>query len=334
MNLLRLVLASVVLVSHAWSLGGFGDSPTVGHTPLATLAVYGFFGLSGYLIAGSKLRSTAGRYLWHRLLRIMPAYWVMLVVVAFAFAPAAGLLEHGGYNLHQAVGFVTRNIALVVEQPTIGDTLRTAPYGPLWNGSTWTLIYEFLCYLVILALGLCRVLHRPWLVFGAWAACCVALGLHLVPHVLVATVYLPTAVNFLIVFMAGSVLRLVRRRVPLRTDVALLAAVLTVVSLFLPVDPTPVAAFPLCYLLLWLGDTIPASEFLSRNDFSYGVYIWAWPVQQLAVVGHLAAHGVWLYLLACAVVVACLGIASWTQVERRALLLKDWTPRLAPSRSP
>ncbi len=83
LNFLRLVLASTVLLSHAWSFGWFGAEPTVHETTFATIAVYGFFGISGYLIAGSALRNRPGRYLWQRCLRILPGYWVALIVTAF-----------------------------------------------------------------------------------------------------------------------------------------------------------------------------------------------------------------------------------------------------------
>lgn len=50
---------------------------------LGEQAVPGFFCLSGFLIAGSRMRLDLGRFLWHRALRIFPAYWTCLIVVAF-----------------------------------------------------------------------------------------------------------------------------------------------------------------------------------------------------------------------------------------------------------
>ena len=56
LNLIRLVLASAVVVGHATPLGGF--SPNV-LTEISSIAVNGFFVLSGFLIAGSRMRNGA-----------------------------------------------------------------------------------------------------------------------------------------------------------------------------------------------------------------------------------------------------------------------------------
>ncbi len=90
LNFLRLVLALAVVVSHAILLGGFG-SHELFHRPtsLGMVAVYGFFGISGFLIASSASRNTFGHYLWQRCLRILPGFWVCLVVTAFGIALVA-----------------------------------------------------------------------------------------------------------------------------------------------------------------------------------------------------------------------------------------------------
>lgn len=82
LNFLRLVLAVTVVISHASALGGFAGEWIFQRVAVGTLAVYGFFGISGYLIASSALHNSLGRYLWQRFLRIMPGYWVCLVVTA------------------------------------------------------------------------------------------------------------------------------------------------------------------------------------------------------------------------------------------------------------
>ena len=73
LNFLRLGLASVVLLSHAASLGRFGGwAGIVNGTSAAQIALYGFFAISGYLIVQSAIRSTSTGYLWKRTLRIFP----------------------------------------------------------------------------------------------------------------------------------------------------------------------------------------------------------------------------------------------------------------------
>ncbi len=91
LNFLRLVLAIMVVFSHSITVGRFGSEWILGKTTLGTVAVYGFFGISGYLIAGSAARNNAGRYLWQRFLRIFPAFWICLLVTALLFGTIAWL---------------------------------------------------------------------------------------------------------------------------------------------------------------------------------------------------------------------------------------------------
>ena len=85
LNFLRLVLATLVVYDHAVGLGGFGQIWTINDNSIGTLAVYGFFGISGFLIAGSAVRNGPWRYLWQRFLRIFPGFWVCLILTALVF---------------------------------------------------------------------------------------------------------------------------------------------------------------------------------------------------------------------------------------------------------
>ena len=126
LNFLRLVLAGVVLLSHAYAVGGFGNEGILHHTTAGTVAVYGFFGISGYLIAGSATAHSAGRYLWQRFLRILPAFWVSLIVVSFGFALIGWASQHHGaagyfdQRINTPAGFDYNNWLLDMRQFDIG----------------------------------------------------------------------------------------------------------------------------------------------------------------------------------------------------------------------
>ncbi len=93
-NFLRLVLAFIVVISHAIALGNVHVQNGVNQSSFGQLAVYGFFGISGYLIAGSVLRNSVGRYIWQRFLRILPGFWFCLIVTAFGIGFVACRLIH------------------------------------------------------------------------------------------------------------------------------------------------------------------------------------------------------------------------------------------------
>jgi peptidoglycan/LPS O-acetylase OafA/YrhL len=75
LNLVRLLLALTAVLSHSIAIGGYGLEARFHWSTLGTLAVYGFFAISGYLIAASADSHSVGRFVWHRFLRIFPAFW-------------------------------------------------------------------------------------------------------------------------------------------------------------------------------------------------------------------------------------------------------------------
>lgn len=144
LNLVRLLLAVAVIIGHAWILGGFGEGPFPG---LAGWAVNAFFAISGYLITGSRLRSGILKFLMNRVLRIFPAFWVVLVVTASVIAPLVSVVAGESWLFGSATSYVVLNAGLYIFQWGIVDTLSTVPHPGAWNGSLWTLFYEFSAYL-------------------------------------------------------------------------------------------------------------------------------------------------------------------------------------------
>jgi peptidoglycan/LPS O-acetylase OafA/YrhL len=323
LNALRLVLASLVIVSHAWPLGGFGDDPMLGDLNLGAWAVAGFFAVSGWLITSSRLSTGLLDYLWRRFLRIYPAYLVCLVVVSFAFAPLSQLLGNGTFHPADGLSYVVNNIALAMRQGGIGDTLAEVPFPNEWDGALWTLFYEFLCYLGVAALvsALPRRLVRPGALVVLVVAGLVQAGVRW------GGVDAPTLVvdgsmlaGF---FFAGAVLFLYRDRVEVsRRMVAV--AVLALLAVGLLHSGSVLAGLPMAYLCLWLGVRLPLRHVGRPNDVSYGMYIYGFPVQQtLALVGaqRLGVAAFVLLGIGCTVPLAVL---SWFVVEKRAMRHRRW----------
>jgi len=343
LNLLRLVFATAVIFSHAIGLGLFGRDWIGNRTTIGTVAVYGFFAISGFLIAGSAERNSTGRYLWQRCLRILPAFWVCLVVTAFVIGFAGWNHQLHAYHLHGTVsqylhapngplGYVLHNWFLQIRQHVIIATE--------WNGSLWTLVYEFVCYLLLGALAFAGVLrHRRVVVAltaAAWAVealftCIPAFRAHLGPGNNEVTLYL----SLVPLFLTGTLLYLYRDSVP---DSGLLAAasgLLFVSSLWMPVggdipalSPTstsllaPAIALP----VLWLGIHLPFRQLGAANDYSYGLYIYAFPVQVLLALWGVTRWGYLAYAGMGVLATIPLAVASWWLIERPALRLKKWSP--------
>ncbi|WP_431247628.1 acyltransferase family protein [Leifsonia xyli] len=98
------------------------------------------------------------------------------------------------------------------------------------------------------------------------------------------------------------------------------------------------------YFILWLGSAVPGRlrKVGQQNDISYGVYLYAFPVQQTLAYFGLYKLGVVPMILGAAIIVLTLSWLSWRFVESRAMSLKNWGPgrglaywvqRFRPSRS-
>ena len=337
LNFLRLVLATLVIFAHAAVLGGWGElSQRVSF--LSGVAVDGFFAISGFLIARSWNRSRSwARYLWHRFLRIFPAFWVCLAVTALVFGPTLTWLNAGGLSGFWSepggpFSYIAHRVLLIAlpQDEAMALGLQGLHYQS-WNGSLWTLYYEFLCYLVLGLLGSLGLLakrRRRWVLAALVAVWLLAMLRGFAPGVgasIFDTVRVQSFIRFSLMFLAGTVLHLFSERVLMSGCLAVLALASVAASLWLVPDYRATGGLPLAYLVLWCGVRLPIRIGL-RTDISYGMYIYAFPTQQLLVSVGAASLG-WLgYAALGAVATVPLALLSWYAVERPALRLKNWSP--------
>jgi peptidoglycan/LPS O-acetylase OafA/YrhL len=341
---LRLMLAVGVLVSHAWLVGGFGAEPLVGFgdntTTLGTVSVVGFFVLSGMLIARSwTLHPSARAFLRNRALRIMPAFWTCLVVTAAVLGPLCYWESHStisGYpitGVSSAARYVFVNAGLYIRQGGIAGTLDGAifrfppPVGVI-NGSLWTLFYEAVCYLGVMALGIAGLLRPKRRAVPALLT--VGLLLLLVYFVDHSTVVmLPTSIRIihfqvqvLAAFGIGVTMFCFAERIPMGWVPFAAAAGLTVVALY--GGWMNYGGFiPLAYVFVWLGLRLPVRNLEARFDLSYGIYLYAFPIQQLLAIRSWTRWGVGAYIALTIPVVVLAAAASWFLIERPTLRLKS-----------
>jgi len=331
LNAIRLLLAVCVIVSHSWPLGGFGADPGWGPADLGTLAVAGFFAISGWLITASRLSSELPSYAWRRFLRIYPGFAVCLVVVGFGVAPVGSLLGAGSWSPADGSRYVVANAGLFMSSYDVGGSPVDVPFPGAWNGSLWTLGHEAACY-VVLGLLVTVLGRRRWFSAGvvlAWVgSTAMAVG-GVAPSVGVLDA---AFVGLAPWFFAGATLFVLRNRVPLHGALALGSSAMVLAVLWLQADAV-LAALPFGYLILWAGARLPLQAVGRRNDISYGMYIYAFPVQQLLVLLGVAGWGLVPFV---AVSIACtvpLAYLSWVAVERPAQRFRRVADRFPVVRS-
>ncbi|NEA54819.1 acyltransferase [Streptomyces sp. SID13666] len=356
LGLLRLLLASAVVVSHARILGfgdrEFGYAFSSGQIDLGSLAVFGFFVLSGLLITRSGNRLPVGRFLWHRALRLLPGLWVCLTATALVVAPLLYWRQHGstaGYWQHPQgpLAYLRANWAIGISQWGISGVMETAhaqglAFNNAFDGALWSLKYEVLCYLGVALLALTGSLTRARravlavTVLLGWLVLSDAIGNRYMSGALAAKHGGPFDVPLMgaldvdwvvylgFAFALGSLIELYKERVPISDPLAALAAATLLITLsygyFFAIGVPAYA-----YLLLWLAIRLPRplQKVGRTHDYSYGIYIYGFVVEQaLATLGG-ARWGFGAYLglaLGGTLIVAML---SWHLVERPAMRLKD-----------
>ncbi|MEV7135673.1 acyltransferase [Arthrobacter sp. NPDC093128] len=287
LNAVRLFLASTVIVSHSWAIGVFGLEPEAGATTAGVWAVLGFFGISGFLITRSRLSGqTPFRYYRARFLRIFPGFVVCILMVAFVFAPLSLLFDrNGSWSVGDAIRYVISNSALYpphFSQDGVARTLEHVAYPSVWNGSLWTLFWEAACYLAV-GIG-ASVLSRRALRPASLALFVVCAGLRLLHDAdLVDLPALPGRVlSLVIAFAAGATLFLYQDRIKV-TAVTITSALLVLVASVPLGMVQSLGSLPFVFLVMVAGCTLPLTRIGSRYDISYGMYIYAWPVQQFVL---------------------------------------------------
>ncbi|WP_438353530.1 acyltransferase family protein [Microbacterium sp. CJ88] len=323
LNLFRLILAAAVLFAHAFYITGNGTGPMLHGENLGGWAVAGFFVLSGFLITGSRLRHGTGEFLVHRIARIYPAFLVCLVVTAFVFAPVAGLIERGelgGFFTTPVtpLEYIWANIGLQINSYNISWTLGTVPYPGAWNGSLWTLYYEFFCYIIVWTLGFLAIFRKTvWFPIALWV---VSVGIHATMGFwgrLGLDASFGLLFKLLPFFLGGVVAYVVFDRWGMRTWVGIASLIAAAVPIILvPGFGGQLAAPLLAYGLLWLSTVVRQPRLIATHDVSYGFYIYAWPTAQLLVLVGAAGLGIWGFMAVNVLATLVFAAASWFLVER------------------
>ncbi len=318
-DVLRLFAATIVLVSHSFFLAGV-DDPVGAWTgiTLGSLGVALFFGMSGFLIMKSwtfdpRVRTFAEK----RILRIMPALWVVIAVTTFVMGPLLTELSLGAYLTDPGTWryFILGSL-LVTFGGVLPGVFEDNPYPDAVNGSLWTLPIEASAYAMVALLGVLGAYRRREVLP-------VLLVASLVVSVLVQDHPVLMNLRLYSFFLAGMTMYAWRDRIVLSWSVSAVALLAWVLAFNSPVLVV-ISATALPYVAMVFAYRTPAAlrRLAAFGDVSYGLYIYAFPIQQIAALAlgaKVTPLGIFLISLPAAWL---LGLASWRIVEKPALRRK------------
>lgn len=318
LNFIRLVLASAVIVSHSFPIGGFGSDPRLGDMKLGTWAVGGFFCISGYLISRSAERSTKRHYFRARALRILPGLWVCALITAFVLAPTIGALNGDRWTAEGALRYAFHTMTFTNSGNMVDKVPQSNPV-PAINGSLWTLTYEVLCYVGVATMAYVKPLWNRWVSLSGFVVSIALAWIVLGGHVAAGS-FIQSAVYLIPFFLAGSVLYRFRGAVPFSTPLAALSVLFIVVFCSMNFG-TILASGPTAYLIMWMGARLgrPFRQVGVPNDVSYGLYVYAFPMQQLLASIGANKPGVAAFAVLGILATLPLAIGSWHLIEKPAM---------------
>lgn len=323
-DFLRLFAALMVIYGHGWVLAT-NTGPGFWGVPFARVGLDIFFSISGYMVTASWLRTPHLRtFLQKRALRILPGLIACVAFTTFVLGARLTRLPLAQYLANHNTLKYLANIVLhpVLYLPGVFEGLKQ---GGAVNGSIWSLFPEALCYLTVPLFALLAARARMW-ALGLGGVAAGTLGLWLFyGYDGPAWVINATDVKYMLVqvpfFFLGGLFRLLEDRVPglYRADVALLGYTLNwVVSSWYGWWDIPVEWITLPYMVLCFGRmSMPVLRRTGRfGDLSYGMYLYAFPVQQV-ILGAWPDFG--HPILACMILTVPFAVLSWHLVEAPAL---------------
>jgi peptidoglycan/LPS O-acetylase OafA/YrhL len=325
LNLLRVLAALAVIWAHAFGMTGRAEEEPFEayfRVGIGDLGVDVFFFLSGLLIAKSFCGRPLLEFAWARVMRIFPALWAssvfLVLVVGIAFSPL-GPFEF--WSQGSTWDYVVRNslmfpgIGAQQHLPDAFDSVKT-----MFNLPLWTLPHELQMYALLAVVGLAGGLRTPWVALGlvlaglAGVASAKLLGVDLIGL---------ARSRFIVFFFCGALCYVARDRIELNGWVALgLMVAAAIVPLLTDASPVKQAALlvTIPYIALWAAH-VPTGWIRKWNvlgDYSYGLYIYAFPVQVALVLVYGVREPLLNFAWTLAVTVP-FAVLSWHALERRAL---------------
>jgi len=322
LTFIRLVAAFSVIYGHTSAIvaGAPADwvAVTTGYAFLGGVAVDIFFLISGFLVTASILNGGVKNYLVSRILRIYPALWVNLILVTFVLGSIVTTLSVSDYLSHREVWFYFKGLALTWRGGFFLPGVFTSNYNQAVNGSIWSVLIEVQLYLIVIIFYVFGIMRSRANFNTVFFVLLVLLWND--KSYLPASFASPTNLHVSLFFYIGSFLYINRDSVPVSPYFMLIALFLAGITL-------GTERFSYGYILLLVTFFCTVS-FLKQfswmdkwGDYSYGVYLYGWPAQQLAAWAFPDFSGTQNWLTASTIALVC-GVASWHFVEKRALRFK------------
>lgn len=336
-NILRLMFAILVILSHSFELidGNRLREPLIrlyGTMTFGEISVDGFFLLSGYLISKSwGAKPSLFVFFKNRILRIYPGYVVCSLLCLFLIAPLGADLNTYFNSIEYAKVFLN---LLTFTGPITPSFLFDKPDRPI-NGSLWSIAPEFRCYIYVAIFGVLNLSKKySWWLAITMILCIIFFSMQYVNYYklhpsIFGRLPLNNFGNYLSVrlafcFFVGGLYHFYAGEITFKREylffsVIILAAMLNS-SMMAEISFVVFGGYIVFY---FANFKFKYSEAIQKiPDVSFGVYLYAWPIQIYLIWKLNITSGVWLFLMST-LLSLLVGWVSWIFVEKPFLKFKQ-----------
>ncbi|MCB3305655.1 acyltransferase [Klebsiella pneumoniae] len=325
-DFIRHIAALAVLVSHHFALTGRSEPYLFGGVKLGTAAVVVFFAISGYLITKSFCRSSSlVSYFKKRMFRIFPALVVCSFFIVFFVCGLWGNKEILPWvlSVRSMESFLSFSLFMLPHNAeAINFFSNNYIYPNALNGSLWSLKFEFIDYVLVFVIffffrNKFKVIGGVSFLLGAIVV------LWLNTKFNISTYYLDRLALLSIPFATDSLLYTLEDCWKHTKIKIYLMAIFFLVLIFIQAEDE--YDIPLLIILssfiIFLGFSFHDKLLSGKFDISYGIYIYAFPVQQLVI--NEITSDFFISIFISVVLTLILALFSWHFVEKKFIFNKS-----------
>lgn len=323
---MRLTLAILVVVWHSVATSyGKAAAAQIMESParaLVALILPMFFALSGFLVSGSLERSkTLFVFLGLRVIRIFPALCVEVFISALLLGPIFTQFALSSYFADPTFHRYFFNIIGHIQYALPGVFVSN-PLPNVVNGQLWTVPYELECYVVLAAIAALGATRNKRLFL---AGLLVLIGYTLVKQAMFTNNEIAIANRtvpggaLVASFLTGVSIFAFREELPWSKTLGIFSILLSVLLLSIPYGDA-FATIPIAYVTIYLGLMNPRKiSLLKGADYSYGIFLYGFAIQQAVSASGDWTHTWWLNCLIVLPISCLIAAFSWHYIEKPAL---------------
>lgn len=345
-DIIRLILAIIVIYGHTYPvLYGTGmKSPSGQYDIVAmftknqigsgTIAVYMFFVISGFLITQSIINSKSIHdYILKRVLRIIPALFcsLLLSVLVIGLIATQNITDY--LNSKDPILYFLSNITFGFFgfYYSLVDVFNSNPFPSSINASMWTLPHEFACYLLVIVFSIFNFFNKRERIAFAYIISLILVYYNIrfgfVPinldnnYWILGTNNINSFVNVSYYFFAGSLIYCYKDKLKYSRNLFIIFIICVLIAARLgSLKYCLLVCLP--FITMYLSMKKPCINLKRIGDFSYGMYIYAFPIQQFLVYILKDSLTFVAFFLISFICILCISMVSWFIIEKPALNLK------------